>query len=112
MSNINNQSKDINAIAGVQEISDETAAIYCGGEMVLWDGKNFTGQSLVVSGGIRDLKGFKNRTSSLKITNDKIWAVYKGLNYTGQALRIQGQQFKNLGLFGFNNNVKSLRPLG
>lgn len=111
MSNINNQTKDIYGIAEVQELSNETAATCCGGELIVWDGKNFTRDSLVLSGGVKDLKSFNNRASSLKITGDKIWVLYTGKNFTGNKLRVQGAQFKDLSLFEFNNNIESLRPL-
>lgn len=111
MSKINNQTKDIYGIAGVQDLSNETAATYSGGELIIWDGKNFKGESLVLSGGVKDMKSFNNRASSLKITGDKIWVLYTGKNFTGKKLRVQGAQFKDLSLFNFNNNIESLRSL-
>lgn len=115
MSNINNQSENLFAIPGVQELSDKSAAACSGGaDVILYSLPGYRGSSLRISKG-GNLSGsgrvgrFNNITSSLKVLNGT-WRFYKGFNRTGSFLTLsEGKGFRSLG--SFDNTISSLRGL-
>jgi Beta/Gamma crystallin len=111
MSIINNQTKDLNAIAGVNELTNETAATCSGGtgpDVVLYSGKNLTGRTLKVNNPIKDLRRyhFNNITSSFRVNRGK-WNLYTGFHFKGYSTGFLGKGAYNL-LGRLNNAVSSI----
>ncbi|MFW9263314.1 peptidase inhibitor family I36 protein [Nostoc sp. CALU 546] len=116
MSNINKQSQSLDKVAGVQDISHESAATCSGGTITLYDGPNFTGTPVTYIGGVGfqtpSLGGFNNRASSFQVASGHTWRLFTGQNYTGSNVVLGGffGQSGNFGL-GFDNNVESIRRI-
>jgi hypothetical protein len=78
--------QNINTISGVEEISDEVAATYFGGErsITLYDGPSFgIIPEQVIETDISNLSqlDFNNKTSSLTV-NEGVWRLFPGENYS------------------------------
>jgi hypothetical protein len=78
--------QNMNAIAEIEEISDEAAATYSGGarSITLYDGPSFgTIPERVIETDFNDLSqlDFNNKTSSLTV-NDGVWAFFPGKNFS------------------------------
>lgn len=115
MSTVNNQSQALYGIAGVNEITHETAATYSGGagpDVVLYSGKNLKGRSLKVFKAIKDLRrfNFNNITSSLRVINGK-WNSYTGFNFKGKSTGFLGKGAYNLN-GALNNSISSIKARG
>ena len=118
MSNINKQSQSLDKIAGVQDISHESAAACSGGVLTLYDGTNGSGEAVVYLGGVgvivNSLGTFNNRPSSFKIDGNQTVRFYTSQNRTGVNTVVGGffgQPLTNIGFVGatnFNNNIESL----
>ena len=112
MSIINDRIKDLNVIAGVNELTNETAATCSGGtgpDVVLYSKKNLQGRSLKVFVAIPDLRryNFNNITSSFKVINGK-WNLYTKFNFKGSSTGFLGKGAYNL--FGsLDNAVSSIK---
>jgi len=119
MSNINKQSQSLDKIAGVQDISHESAAACSGGLLTLYDGTNGTGAAVAYVGGVgviaNSLSTFNNRASSFKIEGNQTVRFYTGQNRTGVSTVVGGpvgQPLTNIGFVGFtnfDNNIESLQ---
>lgn len=116
MSNINNQSKELYGIPGVQEISTESASTYSGGqnvvkEVTLYSENSVQGKSLGTNNAIADLSkyGFDNITSSISVQTGT-WRFYTGKNFTGKFIEIEGET--GLGFISLDNQISSLKAVG
>ncbi len=115
MSNINQQSQDLFAIPGVNNLDQESAAAVSGGALQLSSGFNGTGARRTLLGGDRNLgtppraSGFNNVASWYQVTGSRDWFVYTGFNYTGDRRRLRAGSKGNLS-GSFNNTVSSARP--
>jgi hypothetical protein len=111
MSNINNQTKTLNDIAEVQDLSNETAAAIQGGELRLYDFENRTELlGTFTFGGKRRLIA-NDQISSIVITDGKAWRFYEHADYKGFARTYRGPA--NLVLPPeLNNKVSSFQQVG
>ncbi len=113
MSNINKQSQSLDKIAGVQDISHESAAACSGGQITLWVDPNFSGTSQVYTSTQNDLGAFRNIFSSFAIGAGTTYRLYTGINYSSSYATLGGGptgQSGNFG-FGFDNNLESIQRL-
>lgn len=112
MSNINNQFKNLYAIPGIKDLSDETAAAYSGGvDVILYSRPNFKGVALPISDPVRNLAsfGFDDATSSIKVLNGK-WRFWTDDNFQGNRTPpLPRGNYPSLG--SFNNDIESLRAV-
>jgi hypothetical protein len=112
MSNINKKPQFLDKIAGVQDISHESAAACSGGNITLYDGTNGTGKFyyLGAEASVADLGNFNNIASSFYVEPGYTWRLYTGRNFSGSYATVGGV-FGQSGNFviGFNNNVESMR---
>jgi hypothetical protein len=118
MSNINKQSQSLDKVAGVQDISHESAATCSGGTLILFDGTNGTGDFRTYPAGgpqsIGTLLDFNNRASSFQVVGNNTWQLYTGQQFSGTSIFVGGffgQPVTNFGFVGitnFNNNVESV----
>ncbi|BDA76572.1 hypothetical protein CAL7716_107380 (plasmid) [Calothrix sp. PCC 7716] len=121
MPNINKKSPCFQNVAGVQDISHESAAACSGGTLILFDGTNGTGESRTYTAGgpqsIGTLLSFNNRASSFQVAGNNTWRVYSGQQFSGASVILGGpvgQGVTNFGFVGFtnfNNNVESVRRI-
>jgi hypothetical protein len=112
MSNINKQSQDLDKIAGVQDISHESAATCSGGKITLWTGANQSGTAKVYTADQNDLGAFRNIFSSFAVESGTLYNLFTGINKTGSSVVLGGffGQSGNFGI-GFDNNVESIDRL-
>lgn len=79
------------------------------GRAVLYDGRNFTGQSFIASGVHGNLGRFGGRAESLQVQGG-VWELCDGANFSGRCITLN-QDAYDLSQFGFRNRVRSIRPL-
>lgn len=79
------------------------------GRAVLYDGRNFTGQSFIASGVHGNLGRFGGRAESLQVQGG-VWELCDGANFRGRCITLN-QDAYDLSRFGFRNRVRSIRPL-
>lgn len=124
MSSIKNQTKNLNNITIVQELSDATAETCSGGKapaVTLFANEQLSGDRKDINGNDRDLrngplKGFNDRTSSIIIREGK-WELFSDKEYsqgTGSRKNPLGPGIYNTARdFGLpNNSLSSLRRVG
>ena len=78
------------------------------GRAVLYDGRNFTGQSFIATGVHGNLGRFGRRAQSLQVEGG-VWEVCDGNNFSGRCVTIN-QNTYDLGQLGFQNRIRSIRP--
>src|SRR5262245_54597637 len=80
--------------------------------VVVYDGENFKGRSLTITGATPDLGAlqFDNRVASFTITGGGDWVLCENKNYTGRCIRVQGQA-GDLSLLQLSGRVSSLYPV-
>ncbi|MBE9213780.1 hypothetical protein IQ247_14080 [Plectonema cf. radiosum LEGE 06105] len=115
MSNINKKSPSFQEVIGVQDISHESAAACSGGQIILYDGTSYTGESFYrQDGSYSTLGSFNNRASSYNVLSGS-WNAYSGTNFTssewygpsgGGSLRLTGAG--NLSSI-YNNSISSIK---
>lgn len=106
---INNQFQSLDSIDGVEDISQENAAAYSGGRVILYDGKNEGGTSLsFTTGYVSNLGkyGFNDKTSSIEITNSQRWQFWLNTNFRGNSITYGKGKFNLQGIY--NNSISSL----
>lgn len=79
------------------------------GRAVLYDGRNFTGQSFMASGVHGNLGPFGGRAESLQVQGG-VWELCDGANFSGRCITLNEDAY-DLSQFGFRNRVRSIRPL-
>jgi len=120
MSNINNQSNDLDALDTVQDLSNESAAAIKGGTsepklLNLFDHAAYQGQKLMTfSADLPNLASmfngvFNDKFTSIKNNSDYTWEFFTDINYQGSSFHVNpGQKIRYLGCL-FNNKISSFR---
>lgn len=83
-----------------------------GADVILYDGSDFTGRSLPVSGALPrlgDVRG-NDKASSIEILRGS-WLVCEHANFKGRCAVID-RSTRDLRRMGLNNNISSIRPVG
>lgn len=109
----NNQIQSLSFIDGVEDISQENAATFSGGRIILYNGANQTGTSVSFTGGaVGNLGsfGFDDKTSSVEITNDQRWRLWVNTNYTGNSITYAQGKYNLFGIY--NNSISSVSRIG
>ncbi|RAM51201.1 MAG: hypothetical protein C6Y22_12600 [Hapalosiphonaceae cyanobacterium JJU2] len=107
MTKINNQSQNLNNIAGVEDLSHNHAATCSGGSVTFYDGRNRGFPSLTLLSGRKNLanESWANRASSIEISAGQTWRFWIDKDFQGNSITL-GAGFHNL--FGlFDNNIES-----
>lgn len=79
------------------------------GRAVLYDGRNFSGQSFIATGVHGNLGRFGGRAESLQVQGG-VWELCDGTNFTGRCVTFN-QNANDLRQYGFHNRIRSVRPL-
>jgi hypothetical protein len=119
----NNQFQSLDSINCVEDISPEDAAAYSGGAITLYNGNNQTGTFATFSGSISNLNDFSfdNITSSISISGNQTWTLFKNPNFGGASLTFSattgsGSTGDAVALAnitgGFNNSFSSIQLVG
>ncbi|MEH2456404.1 hypothetical protein [Nostoc sp.] len=109
MSNINNQTQDLNSIELVQDLDQEAAATITGGYLYISTGYNGSGSETALGKGYTSLGGYNNKVSWYKVTGNTGWYAYTGKDYTGKGYYLAPGSGGNLGGYE-NNNWESVKP--
>ncbi|MCC5616522.1 hypothetical protein LC605_15870 [Nostoc sp. CHAB 5836] len=110
----NNQFQSLDSINCVEDISPEDAAAYSGGAINLYNGANQTGTASTFTGSIANLAdfGIDNTTSSISITDNQTWILYKNANFSGASQSFSATNNSTLLnniVGGFNNSFSSIQ---
>lgn len=116
MSKKKNQSKFLNNIKAIEDISQESAAAISGGalettDVTLYSESDLQGFQFPSNKKIEDLTefGFNDATGSIAIANDKTWRFYEDANFQGQYIDVGPGQSANAGDFGMQ--ISSFKAL-
>ncbi|MBD2452211.1 hypothetical protein H6G76_34955 [Nostoc sp. FACHB-152] len=110
MSQINNQTQDLNSIELVQDLDHESAATVSGGALVLSSLRDGEGTRRTFNGRNPSLGNLNDRASWYEVTGTRDWFAYTGRNFTGTRRLLRAGTVNNLrGIF--NNNFESARPV-
>jgi len=112
---LNNQSKDLDKVPAVKELSNETAETVGGGwAMYLYQDINQGGRRLRFNYGTSDLRkyNFNDKLSSF-VVNSGGWRLYKHINFIGPVGRVFRRGVYNwVENYGVpNDSVSSLRKV-
>lgn len=77
-------------------------------QIELFDGPNYTGRSVVITGPVSDLarRGFNDAASSFRVRTGQ-WEICEHSDYRGDCVTVSGS---DASLSRFNNRISSLRP--
>lgn len=107
--------KNLNNIAGLENISLDNAATFSGGTITVYDAANLQGTGYTFNSSVIDLRStnpnLNDRISSVKVDRFSEWDLFIGVGFGGQSKRLTPGIY-NLSQFpGFNNEVSSLRRI-
>lgn len=108
MTNINNQSQVLDKIAGLEDLDHENAAVCSGGIAILYDRRNFSGDSRILFGGSSGTLGnFNNKAASIEIFSG-LWKFWTRKNFSGSNVTLGVGAYRLEGsLNTFNDNIES-----
>jgi SLT domain-containing protein len=77
-------------------------------DVILYEGRNFTGRAVRLTKGVDSLGKFNNKTSSIKVLNNQKWQFWAKQNKKGNSIVLSPGNYPSINL---NNEIESLKGL-